>query len=423
MGPADLAASASPAPQIALPWLVRLRWVAVAGQASTLLLCKLALGVALPYGWISALIGFTAATNVGLLLWLRRRTQYPDLLVPAILTLDTLSFTSLLYLSGGPQNPFAPLYVVHVAMAAVVLSVRWTWWFVVLSGACYAALFWRHIPLHQGKLPIDPLLIRQGQWFSVALATGVIAWLIGRVSLSLRQREQQLTELRSLVARNERLASLTTLAAGAAHELGTPLGTIAVVARELELAADEQPDLAEDARLIRSQVDRCRGIIDRMSVHASEDLGRVESLSLDDLLTTLRSDLHLARADLLTVDPGDVTRLAAPRNDLVQALVPLIHNAVEASAQPVQLTIVRQEGLLRFQVADRGPGMTPEVLARVGEPFFTTKPPGEGTGLGLYVVRLFAERLGGNLAIDSAPGVGTTATLEFPEPQPAGAHP
>jgi two-component system sensor histidine kinase RegB len=401
---------------------VQLRWVAVCGQALTLVLCKTALSLELPYAAIGVLIAFAAASNVGLMILVRQNGQQPGALVPAVLTLDTLLFTGLLYFSGGPQNPFASLYVVHVAMAAVVLSVRWTWWFVILSGACYAALFWRHIPLRQGDGLIDPLLIRQGAWFSLALVTGVIAYFIGRVSLALRRREQQLTELRSLVARNERLASLTTLAAGAAHELGTPLGTIAVVARELERAASDRPAVAEDARLIRSQVDRCRGIIDRMSGHASEDLGRVEQLQLDELLESLRGDLHLANPDVLVVDHQGVVDMAAPRQDLIQALVPLIHNAVEAGeGRPVTLSISRAEGLLRFLVRDQGPGMSPDVLARVGEPFFTTKPPGEGTGLGLYVVRLFAERLGGQLQIDSALGAGTAATLEFPEPKPVGA--
>jgi two-component system sensor histidine kinase RegB len=298
--PIDLAASSADDPLleaargsaggVVLPWLVRLRWVAVAGQTLTVLLVATLLDARLPLLPLALTIAVAAGTNVLLAYGLVSPRAPERLLLPAVLTLDTVLLTVLLFFSGGPSNPFAVLYVVHVAMAAVVLSTRWTWWTVGLSAVCFGLLFWDHVPLRLqgGPLPPVPRVYLVGAWCSVVLVAGVTATFIERIAAALRRRDQQLAHVRTLAERNERLASLTTLAAGAAHELGTPLGTIAVVARELERTADRlreatvrppdaadgapaAPDVAarlagliEDARLVRAEVDRCRRILDRM---------------------------------------------------------------------------------------------------------------------------------------------------------------
>lgn len=422
-----LAARPAAGPEVLWPWLVRLRWVAVAGQTTTVLFAWDVLRVDLPLTGLGAVIAITAATNLLLAGGLLRDHTPPRVLVPGVLTLDTLLLTALLYFSGGPANSFALLYVIHVAMAAATLSWWWTWWMVGLSAACYGALFWWHVPLTIDGDPLDYALHLKGTWFAVTLVAVVTAYFVGRINQALRRREDQLASVRALAARNERLASLTTLAAGAAHELGTPLGTIAVVAKELERASGEadRHALVEDARLIRSQVDRCRRILDRLSTHAdsSRDVPPAEPLAVKDLFADLRGELGGAAAVLELRAPG-LPEVTVARQDLVHALAPLLHNAVDATggAGPVELEVARtDDGRLELAVSDRGAGMAPDVLERAGEPFYTTKEPGRGTGLGLYLVRLLAERLGGSLRIESEPGAGTTATLELPEPDPGGA--
>lgn len=428
---------AGSAARVVLPWLVRLRWVAVAGQALTVLLVALLLDAQLPLLPLIAIIAFAAGTNVLLELRVIAPREPERRLLPAVLTLDTLLLTLLLYFSGGPTNPFGVLYVVHVAMAAMVLSTRWCWWMVGLSAVCYGALFREHVPLHLARGEMSPRIFLLGSWVALTLVMAVTALFIERIAQALRRRDEQLLHARTLAERNERLASLTTLAAGAAHELGTPLGTIAVVARELERAAerlrDTAPDvdaaagarcasLIEDARLVRAEVDRCRRILDRMGAQAERSVVPAPSrFTPAELLADLRAELPPSQHPALRLD-ARCDALVAPRQDLVQALQPLVNNAFDATdgAGPVTLEVSRDGPLLRFVVRDGGAGMPPDVLARASEPFFTTKSPGRGTGLGLYLVRLLAERLGGTLRLESRSPGGTTATLEVPEARALG---
>lgn len=250
----------------------------------------------------------------------------------------------------------------------------------------------------------------------------LIAYFIGRIRAALQQRELELTAAREQAARNEHLAVLTTLAAGAAHELGTPLGTIAVVARELEVESQKlssDSPMADDARLIRQEVDRCRRIIDRMRVDSIETLRRSNTpIAISELLKGIVDDVKLGEEKRLTIvcDPNLQTVLA-PLHIVQQAVTVLIRNAFDASPADgrVELSIERRDGFVVFAVTDQGTGMADDVIRRAGQPFFTTKDPGKGMGLGLFLVRLVAERAGGRFVLNSKPGVGTRSELHLPD--------
>ncbi len=410
-------------PQIALSALARLRWLAVIGQIAATCVAIWGLKLQVPVGPISGVILFTAITNLGMAPGMRWGRP-PGWMVEAVLVADVLALTALLYFTGGARNPFSVLYLVHVAMAVIAVGSGWTWVIVSLAAGCYGMLFAWYVPLEMRPLP--EWVLGTGHWVALVLVSVLIAAFIGRIQRSLRLREAELADVRERAARNERLASLTTLAAGAAHELNTPLGTIAVVAKELEVSADTGRDrggeraaadtatIREDARLIRREVDRCREILQRMRVDIA-DVGQSGTVDVRGLVEHLRSQLRPAEAGRLRVEGlEEIDTIAAPPRALEQALLVLLRNAFDASenGSEVTLSVATRDGSVRFEVADRGSGMTEEQLRRAGEPFFTTKEPGKGMGLGLFLVRLIAERCGARFTIESKLGQGTRAGLE-----------
>jgi two-component system sensor histidine kinase RegB len=412
------------APELVLRWLVPLRFLAAAGQGVALAVAALALELPLPYRALWVVPALTVLSNFAL--WLAPVPPERARGVAAgVLVLDTLLFTALLTLSGGPDNPFSAIYAIHVAIAAMLGSARATWLVSGLSAAGYAFAFRWHESQHFWHGPVAegiPLQLHAvGMWVAVAVVAVVITFFIGTITRKLREREAALRSMGEVAARSARLASLTTLAAGAAHELGSPLGTIAVIARDLAGAAARTPalaPLADDATLLRSEVDRCRAILDRMSARAERvDVDALEPLSAAEIAGVLgKSEFGDAaeRVDVAVDAPAGAS--LGSRADFAAVVVPLVHNSLDASPPGgrVRVNVALEDERVRVRVRDEGHGMSSEVLERAGEPFFTTRPPGRGTGLGLFVVRLHAERLGGSLRLESAPGAGTTASAEWP---------
>jgi two-component system sensor histidine kinase RegB len=260
-------------------------------------------------------------------------------------------------------------------------------------------------------------------WFAGAGIAELVAHYVARARTVLAQRQAQLDEARERAARSERLASLTTLAAGAAHELSTPLATIAVAARELERNAARVAEpaivgaaLRDDAQLVRSELDRCQAILDGMSGRASSGVpATLEPMAPSALAQLVQDRLTDDRRQRLSVEiaPG-MPRPSATGAEVVQAISSLLKNAFDASAttDAVVLRFGVRDAMVRIEVRDQGTGMSADARRRAGEPFFTTKEPGQGLGLGLFLVRTFAERSGGTLEFDDVGG--TTAILEIP---------
>lgn len=400
------------APQIALPWIVRLRYGMAAGQIATALFVQYVLHVDIPLGAIAIAPALVAASN--LLLTSR--------LVAWAFVLDTLCLTFLLMLTGGPTNPFSLLYLVHITLSAIILTKRWTWALGALSMACFGLLFrvYRPIPLlEMHHLNDGTNLHLIGMWIGFGVAAALVALFSGKISELLRQHETSLLVMEAELAKRDRLASLATLAAGAAHELNTPLATIAVVARELEIYATKaalDDSVAEDSRLIRTEVDRCREILWRMSVQGAQPAAQaLESVDAGDLLDEVCREIQQPNRIEVSL-PKPAVSLTVPRRAVAQALIALIRNALEASAPESKVRLMARQTGERFQfvISDHGKGMSPHTLRRIGEPFFTTKEPGKGMGLGTFLVRMLAEQLGGRLTFESAPQTGTQATFELP---------
>ncbi len=418
---------AATAPDVGLGWLIRVRWGAVLGQVLLVTLAVTLVDATLPRGSLAALVLVTALSNVGLAVFYRRGALRGRLWVVATLVLDVVVLTALLRISGGAGNPFTVFYLVHVALAALLLDVKGTWFVAALTSAGFGLLFLypgAHCEMMAAHGASASSFHLQGMWLAYTLAAFFVGYFVSRVAAALQEREKELAELQRYAARAEKLASLSTLAAGAAHELGTPLGTIALVAKELARALDNLPGaaaLAEDARLVRTEVARCRGILQRLGAQAGNTSGEMPlALTPSHLEGELRAELGERAAAMLSVETtGETSTLLLPERNLVQVLVNLVRNAVDAqrssgATQPVALHIAVDPEVVRFSVVDRGTGMADDVLKRIGEPFFTTKAPGAGLGLGVFLAHAFAEKLGGRLEFTSRVGGGTKAMLTLP---------
>ncbi|MFN8094138.1 MAG: ATP-binding protein [Vicinamibacteria bacterium] len=404
--------------EVSLDWLVRLRWGAVAGQVATIVLAGVLFRASLPLERLGGLVLALAASNV-LLALARRWVEAPRALCGAALAFDALQLTLLLHATGGTANPFSVLYLVYITLAAVVLGARWTWSLAALCVACYGLLFALATPLeHLGHMDPSMRLHLQGMWVAFCVAAALTAYFVVQMSAAIDRRDAEMARIRDRAARSERLASLATLAAGAAHELGTPLATIAVVARELERAlragSGAKEALLEDAALIRAELDRCRAILDRMAAGVGEGPGEAPaSFALADLVADAMAGVPADGRARVVAQADPAVRATALRGALGRVAQTLLRNALDAG-RVVRLG-ARAEGTdLVVEVADDGPGMPPEVLERVGEPFFTTKGPGAGLGLGVFIARSMCEQMGGRLTIESAPGRGTTARARVP---------
>jgi two-component system sensor histidine kinase RegB len=366
------------------------------------------------------LVAAAAISRTALLAAERWRPSFAGLLAGASLTVDVVLLTGLLDITGGPFNPFVVIYAALVWRAAATLSVGWL---VVVGATAAVTLGWLvldHVQNYGAEhhrladLPTHLFTM----WVAAAATAELIAHYAAITIAAIAERQRQVDEARARAMRSEHLASLMTLAAGAAHELSTPLGTIAVAARELERAAAHQSHvlpLVDDARLIRREVDKCQNILEQMSGRAGTDVQPFLSVvTPPELVRIAAARLTEPERRLLDISVDADAAQVPSSAEAVQAVASLLKNAFDASeaASPVALRISRRASMLRVEVHDRGCGMSDEVMRRAGEPFFTTKEPGRGLGLGLFLARTFAERAGGGLWFER--GAGTIAILEIP---------
>jgi len=415
-------------------WLIKLRWAAVLGQLVTVLVVRYAFGVPLPMTALSTVLAAEAVTNAILIVRLgayqrglatrdsqsaRHAREELERLQTMVMVFDTLLVLVLLALTGGASNPFSAFLLVHVVLGGVLLRPRFS-----IIGAVFVGIAMGVLPFVSHDLAVlheRPRLVAWGTVVAIAFTSILVAVFTSRVRAALDRRSVQLDQQRERQQRLRHLESLGTLAAGAAHELGTPLSTIAVVAKELERALEKLGAPAEvlgDATLVREEVARCRRILDRMSVDAGEQAGEsLHEAQVDALVAHVVAEVSDKVRVEVRIEPEAGQRtLRVPFEGLTTALRALVQNALDASeeTQTVALRATVAGSNLELYVVDQGHGMDAEHLARAGEPFFTTKEPGRGMGLGVYLARSVFERLGGGIEYTSRVGAGTTVCVTLP---------
>jgi two-component system sensor histidine kinase RegB len=413
---------------VALSWLVTVRWTTILAGIGAVVAGRAALEAHVPLAAAAVALGLVAASN----LWLMWRVRAGEGRSAALVTAagaavcgDVAVLSWLLSRAGGVLNPASVYYLVEIVVAALVLGRTWTWIVAGSSVAGYAALFMApttdELRTAQGMHPEIALHMR-GMWIAFAFTAVIIAVLVSRLAVAVERRDRALEALRDRTARSVRAAGLATLAAGAAHELSTPLATIAVAAKELDRRLSSGPadaaldPLRADAKLIRAQADRCRDVLDALAGRTGSPAGEIPHASpLRDVVAAVRAKLDPSETTRLRDRIPDGVDVRWPVDVVARALANVAQNALQASTAPVDLTATTvANGVVQLTIVDRGAGMTPKDLSRAGEPFYTTKPPGAGTGLGLFVARSSVEQLGGEFTLASTPGVGTTATITLP---------
>lgn len=375
------------------------------------------------------LVSVSVLLAVAIAVQLRLRAAWPVTRAEFVANLvaDIVLLGTSIYFAGGAANPMVALLMLPLIAAAIVLPQAHTWAIMALAVGCYGLLLATNPSLanrHEDQFTIVLSASDQhlaGMWVSFSLTAAVVALLLTRMAQSLRERDSALARLREEALRDERIVALGTLAAGAAHQLGTPLGNVLMIADELERRyAGDGAARAELADL-RGEIRRCKGILG--DVVAAAGGARAEGGRLqpaDAYLEALRDSWHLVRpavrASFVWVGTRPAPMVFAEQA-LAQALVNLLDNAADAApGEAVEVEGRCVGGALQIEIRDRGPGITPELQAKAGDVFFTRErsPNNMGLGIGLFLANATIERAGGSVRLTNREGGGALTQVTVP---------
>ncbi len=402
---------------IQLRRLVNLRSLAVAAQMITLVAVWKLLEMELEWLPMLAAVASLATFNFFTVLRLNSRKPVSNLELFVQLSIDVLALSVLLFYAGGSTNPFISLYLLPLVIAAATLPSRYTWGMASLTTACYSWLMVYHHPLPHNHQDMDSAFNTHvmGMWLGFVISAVVVAYFVVKMAQAVRTRDEMLVKVREEILRNERLVALGTQAAGAAHELGTPLSTMAVVIGELQHeSAAEQTELRESLTLLDEQVRGCKRILDKMMFNA-QDNGEAVPRAVDELMEEVLDEWQLLRP-AVQYHYDDSHLQPAPKINvdvtLRAALMNLLNNAADASVHSIEIIARRTQLNVILEINDQGPGLSEEVALKAGSAFFTTKV--QGRGLGLFLANATIERLGGAVRLFNREQGGATTELILP---------
>ena len=400
--------------------LITLRGIAVIAQLLTLGVVWKFLELELEWQPMLLTVFALAATTVFSQLRLRGNSPVSNPELFAQLCVDVFALTILLYYGGGSTNPFVSLYVLPLVIAAATLPSRYTWGMAALTVTCYSTLMFYYIPLPHNHRDMGDNAFNShvmGMWFGFVITAIVVAYFVVQMAQAVRKRDEMLIQVREEILRNERIVALGTQAAGAAHELGTPLSTMAVVIGELRQDAAIQPAWRDALTILDEQVRGCKRILDKILANAQSS----EATSLqaaDHLLAEVLDEWQLLRPTAQYVytplTSGDSTNSPLIKVDttLRAALMNLLNNAADAAPHAIEILTHSDASRFTLEIHDQGNGLTEEAARKAGSAFFTTKK--EGRGLGLLLANATVERMGGSVRLFNREAGGATTQLILP---------
>ncbi len=422
--------------RLRLHTIVRLRWIAVLGQLVAIGFVSFGLGFSLPVGACLTVIALSAWLNVFLAIWYPSRHRLSVWFATGLLAYDIVQLATLLYLTGGIDNPFTMLIVAPVTVSAATLPLRNTVGLGLLALAATAFLVISHEPLpwYHG-LPFElPLIYKIGTLAAVCASTTFLALYAWRLTKESRQMSAALAATDLVLAREQKLHALDGLAAAAAHELGTPLSTIAVVTKELEHAIGPDSPLREDIALLKSQAQRCRDILQKLTRHPSEQDPLHARVSVRAMLEEAAAPYRSGRI-AISISAGPAPEGPAIREAVVErrpgviyGLGNIVENATDFAQAEVEIGAYWSASELVVTISDDGPGFPAEVMDNIGEPYVTTRP-GEmagfndvddegatGMGLGFFIAKTLLERSGATVGLGNreSPHSGAIVRISWP---------
>jgi two-component system sensor histidine kinase RegB len=384
-----------------------IRWVAIAGQAVTLLVVHFAFDFHVPLVAAFMIVGCSVLLNLIVTLFRRATTRLGEREAAIFLGYDLLQLAMLLYLTGGLQNPFAILIVAPVTVAATVLSLRPVIGLALFAIAVITLLAVWHIPLPwRGEFLVFPFQLVLGLWTALVLATVFIGGYTWSVAQEARRLRDAVAATQLALAREQRVSAVGALAAAAAHELGSPLATIAVVAKELVHELPPDSPYVDDAQLLLSQSERCRQILAQLAQRPDEEGTSPYTLlpisALVEAAGTLYHDPRVRLIFATTGEPAEDEPLVRRSPEVMHGLHNLIQNAVQFARREVSVTTHWDRAAVSVEVADDGPGFPAHLLGRLGEPYLSTRAGAENhMGLGIFIAQSLLERSGADLTLDN----------------------
>ncbi len=412
---------------LSLNALVNLRWLAVIGQTIALAIVEWGLDFSLPAVPAFAVVGITAVVNIALRLGYGSTYRLSDKEAGALLAFDIVQLAMLLYLTGGLVNPFSILFLAPVLISAMALKPRTTLLLGALVVAVSSALAVHSHPLPwRGEPIILPAAYIAGIWTSIVVSVvfiGAYAW---RVADETRKLSDALSATELVLAHEQQISAIDGLAAAAAHELGTPLATIALVVRELERAMPENSPHGSDIKLLRQQTERCRTIL-RTLTSLESGLAPFDRMPLSLLIEEVVAPLRDLDTEFEIRFPEDRSRepVLARNPAILYGLESIVENAADFARAKVSIEANWDEHEVDIVVSDDGPGFAPEVLGRIGEPYLRARGQGRhrkskddehgGLGLGFFIAKTLLQRGGGTLRVENriAPGTGAVVRLHW----------
>jgi two-component system sensor histidine kinase RegB len=382
---------------------------------AAVILAKSVFSFNLDVSGITVVIGCLLAFNVFTFYRAKRLTEATSTEIFIQLLIDVAALTALFYFSGGATNPFVSMYLLPLAISAVLLSSGWVWLLAGMSIAAYSYLMWGipgevvHAGMHHGAQSFDLHIL--GMWVSFVLSAGVIAYFVVKMRISLKEKEVQLQLAREQSIKDEKLVSLGALAASTAHEIGTPLGTIQLIIADLK----ENNISQNEIETLLEQVHRCKQALNEMSVTASELHADGENLiDFENFMQHLLSAWQQERPNvkLNTEFTGTCKSGVAAEKTLSKALINLLDNAADASPDSVKVSAKWQANEAEIIITDKGAGIDPEKLSEIGTRPYSSKP--DGIGLGAFLAHEIIQRLGGSVKLINHAQGGLQTTIILP---------